>query len=275
MIFLQNKLLLIGSGNWPNKIASIIGTHNSGSLIENVGARDFLKLKPEKIQPMLQDKIVWVATTPQNQLLILEKIMSYKNRVILEKPFAITLNQLNHLLELNENGNNEFYISEPWRHSELWNDTKSRILKVPGPKKLKIQRGGPLKREYIDPPWDWMQHDLGLLSELLFMQKDLLKIHCELSSTRDNLMIHIQALEEYEIEIHLGLFPEREEKWTLDDQLFVNFANRELFGDHPVNSMFNYISGNEFSSDFENQVWLTNKIIKKLDEVKSVSARQS
>lgn len=268
MKFLQNNLLLLGSGKWPNKISSIIRSQNSEILIENVGAREFLKLSPEQIQPMLKDKVVWITSTPDNQLLILEKIKSFDNKVILEKPFSVTMNQLNQLRQLNKMGNNKFYVSEPWRHSDLWRQTKSRLLKVSGLKKLQIHRGGPMKREYVDPPWDWMQHDLGLLSELLFTEKESLKINCELSKDRDNLMIYIKALEGYEIEINLGLFPQRKELWILNDQLFIDFADREIFGDHPVNSMFEYVCSEDFSSDFENQAWLTNEIINKLDEVK-------
>ena len=268
MKFLQNSLLLLGSGKWPNKISSIIRSQNSEILIENVGAREFLKLKLEQLQPLLKDKIVWIASTPENQLLILEKIKSFSNRVILEKPFSVSINQLNQLRELNKNGNNKFYVSEPWRHSDLWRETKSRILKVSGLKKLQIHRGGPMKRDYVDPPWDWMQHDLGLLSELLFTEKESLKINCELSKDRDNLMVYIKALEGYEIEINLGLFPQRKEFWILNDQLFIDFANREMFDDHPVNSMFEYVRSEDFSSDFENQAWFTNKIIYELDEVK-------
>ena len=270
MKFLQNNLLLLGSGKWPTKITSIIRSQKSQVLIENVGAREFLKLTLEQLQPLLKDKIVWIASTPKNQLLILEKIKSFSNRVILEKPFSVSINQLNQLRELNKNGNNKFYVSEPWRHSELWREAKCRILKVSGPKKLQIHRGGPIKREYVDPPWDWMQHDLGLLSELLFTEKESVKINCALSKDRDNLMIYIKAPEGYEIEINLGLFPQRKELWILNDQLFIDFANREMFDDHPVNSMFEYICSENFSSDFENQAWLTNKIINKLGEVKSL-----
>ena len=106
MKFLQNNLLLIGSGKWPNKITSIIRSQNSEALIENVGAREFLKLKLEQLQPLLKDKIVWIASTPENQLSILEKIKSFTNRVILEKPFSVSIYQLNQLRELNKNGNN-------------------------------------------------------------------------------------------------------------------------------------------------------------------------
>jgi hypothetical protein len=268
--FLQNKLLLIGSGKWPNKITSIIRSQNSEALIKKVGAREFLELRLEHFQPLLKDKVVWIASTPENQLLILEKIKCFSNRVILEKPFSISLNQLNQLRELNKNGNNKFYVSEPWRHSELWREAKSRILKVSGLKKLQIYRGDSVRRVYAEPPWDWMQHDLGLLSELLVMQKEQLRINCEMSKTKDNLIIYIQAPERYEIEINLGLFPQRKELWILNDQLFVDFANREMFNDHPVNSMFEYVRSKDFSSDFENQTWLTNEIINQLDEVKLV-----
>ena len=84
------------------------------------------------------------------------------------------------------------------------------------------------------------------------------------------MVVTIKALEGYEIEINLGLFPQRKELWILNDQLFMDFANREMFDDHPVNSMFKYVSSEDFSSDFENQAWLTNKIINELGEVKSL-----
>ena len=264
--FLQSNLLIIGSGKWPNKINSIISSQNSKTLIENVGAREFLKLKIEQIEQLLKDKIVWIASTPENQLFILDKIKSFNNKVVLEKPVAVTSNQLNQLDHLNKNGNNKFYVSEPWRHSEIWRKAKSRLLTATGQKRLKIYRGGPIKRDYVDPPWDWMQHDLGLLGELLFVQKESLKIHCELSTNRDKLMVHIQALEGYEIEINLGLFPQRKELWVLNDQVFIDFANQDNFRDHPVNNIFEYICSEDFSSHFENQVWLTKQILNKLEE---------
>ena len=264
--FSQSNLLLIGSGKWPNKINSIIRSQNSKTTIENVGAREFLKLKIEQIDQILKDKIVWIASTPENQLFILDKIKGFNNKVVLEKPVSVTSNQLNQLHHLNKIGNNKFYVSEPWRHSEIWREAKSRLLTTTGQKRLKIYRGGPIKREYVDPPWDWMQHDLGLLGELLFIQKESLEIDCELSTNRDNLIIYIQALESYEIEINLGLFPQRKELWILNDQVFIDFVNRDTFGDHPVNSMFEYICSEDFSSDFESQVWLTNEIINKLEE---------
>jgi len=265
--FLPSSLLLVGSGKWPNKINAIIRSQNSITQIENIGAREFLKLKIEQIDQILKNKIVWIASTPENQLFILDKIKSFNNKVVLEKPVSITSNQFNQLNHLNKNGNNKFYVSEPWRHSEIWREAKSRLSTTTGQKRLKIYRGGPIEREYVDPPWDWMQHDLGLLGELLFIQKKSLKISCELSVNRDNLIIYIQALEDYEIEINLGLFPQRKELWILNDQVFIDFANRDTFSDHPVNSMFEYICSEDFSSDFESQVWLTNEIINELEEV--------
>ena len=68
MKFSQSNLLLIGSGKWPNKINSIIRSQNSKTIIENVGAREFLKLKIDQIDQILRDKIVWIASTPENQL---------------------------------------------------------------------------------------------------------------------------------------------------------------------------------------------------------------
>jgi hypothetical protein len=266
--FLQNKLLLIGSGNWPKKIASIVNSQSLVTEISHIGAREFLKLETNQVEILLQASIVWIATTPENQLIILEKIKGLSNKVIIEKPIALSLDQLNRLLTHNRISRNKLYVSEPWRHSEIWNKAKNRLTSVSGLKELQISRGGPIERDYIDPPWDWMQHDLGLLSELLLTSERSLKFQCKFLNDRKNLKINIESRDKYQIEINLGLFQERTEKWILNDKLFIDFADRESFNDQPVFNMFESICNDKFSTDLESQVWLTSEIITKLEDTK-------
>lgn len=268
MKFLQNNLLLIGSGKWPQKINSIVKSQNLAIKITNIGAREFLKLGIRQVELLLQGNIVWIASTPENQLLILELIKNLSTKVIIEKPFALNMDQLNQLFTNNESSNNKLYVSEPWRHSRIWSEAKNRVIEVAGLKKLQINRGGPIERDYIDPPWDWMQHDLGLLSELLFEYQKSLEIQYKFTSNRKNLTINIECRGEYEIEINLGLFNERRENWVLNNELFVDFANRDSFTDQPIYNMFEFISSDGFAGELENQVWLTSKIISELEETK-------
>ena len=265
---LQNNLLLIGSGKWPKKIDSILKSQNLAITITNIGAREILKLGIRQVELLLQGKIVWIASTPENQLSILELIKNLSTKVIIEKPFALNIDQLNRLFAANENSNNKLYVSEPWRHSAVWSEAKKRVIKVSGLKKLQINRGGPIERDYMDPPWDWMQHDLGLLSELLFKSQELLDILYKFTGNRKNLTINIQSRGEYEIEINLGLFNERRENWLLNDELFMDFTNRESFTDQPIYNMFEFISSDEFTGELKNQVWLTSKVISELEKTK-------
>ncbi len=268
MRFLQSKLLLIGSGKWPEKITSIVQSQNLVSEITNVAAREFLKLGTKQVEMLLQGNTLWVATTPENQLMILEQIKGLSNKVIIEKPIALSLDQLSRLFTHNRISNNKLYVSEPWRHSEIWGKAKNRLTSFSGFKKLQINRGGPIERDYMDPPWDWMQHDLGLLSELLSINDRSLKFQCKILNNRKNLEIIIESRDEYQIEINLGLFQERTEQWILNDKLFIDFADRDSFNDQPICNMFKFVCNDEFTSDLESQVWLTSEIITKLEEIK-------
>jgi len=266
--FLQSKLLLIGSGKWPKKIASIVQSQNLVSEITNITAREFLKLGTKQVEMLLQGNTLWIATTPENQLMILEQIKGLSNKIIIEKPIALNLVQLNRLFTHNRISNNKLYVSEPWRHSEIWEKAKNKLTSVSGLKKLQINRGGPIERDYMDPPWDWMQHDLGLLSELLSINDRSLEFQCKFLNVRKNLKIIIESRDEYQIDINLGWFQERTEQWILNDKLFIDFADRDSFNDQPICSMFKFVCNDEFTSDLESQVWLTSAIITKLEEIK-------
>ena len=112
MKFLQNNLLLIGSGKWPQKINSIVKSQNLAIKITNIGAREFLKLGIRQVELLLQGNIVWIASTPENQLLILELIKNLSTKVIIEKPFALNMDQLNENLSnsLNKFFNKNFFF---------------------------------------------------------------------------------------------------------------------------------------------------------------------
>ena len=270
MRFLQSNLLLIGSGKWPEKIKSIVQSQNLVSEITNIAAREFLKLGTKQVQALLQGNTLWIASTPENQLMILEQIKGLKNKVIIEKPIALNLDQLSRLFTHNRISNNKLYVSEPWRHSKIWGNAKNKLSSASGLKKLQISRGGPIERDYMDPPWDWMQHDLGLLSEILSIGDRSLEFQCKFLNNQKNLEIIIKSRGEYQIQINLGWFQERIEQWILNDKLFIDFADRDSFNDQPICNMFKFVCNDEFTSNLESQVWLTSAIITKLEEIKLV-----
>ena len=96
----NQALLIIGSGAWSQKVSSIIGKNNKEIIVTIVGAREFLSLDEAAVKNIIAIQIVWIATTPKNQIKILNMIKSYDNKVIIEKPFAVDNGELKEFLNL-------------------------------------------------------------------------------------------------------------------------------------------------------------------------------
>lgn len=260
--FLQNKLLLIGSGKWPEKIKSVIAAQDVTLDIVRVPAREFLHLDSRSVNRLLDNRLVWVATTPKNQFQILNKIKDFENRVIIEKPVAVNLSDLELIMAHSRSSKNHLYVSEPWRHSHIWKIKKSEIEAISGEKKLLINRGSPAIREYITPVWDWLQHDVGLLSELLSSNRNFLDIFCELNQDQSNLCLKLKTEDFYIVDLNVGFFPQRHETWHLNNQLLIDFAVATKSIDHPIYNMLKFVSDHNFESNLENQIWLLMRVIK-------------
>ena len=265
MKFLQNKLLLIGSGKWPEKIESVIASQDVSIDIARIPTREFLHLDSRSVRRLLDDRLVWIATIPRIQIQILYSLKEFENKVIIEKPFALNLSELDSILAYSRSSKNQLYVSEPWRHSHKWEIKKLEIEATSGDKKLLINRGGPATREYITPVWDWLQHDIGLLSELLSSSRNSIDIFCELNSDQRKLRIKLKTDDFCAIELNVGFFPQRVETWHLNDELLIDFALANTPIDHPLYNMFRFVSDENFISELESQIWLLSRVIKCLE----------
>ena len=98
--FSENNLLVIGSGAWPRKITAIIQSNNKELEVTSIGARDFLNLSPEAIPEYIDGQLIWVATRPINQMGVLNMIIPHTNKVIIEKPFATSTQELEKMLNI-------------------------------------------------------------------------------------------------------------------------------------------------------------------------------
>jgi hypothetical protein len=100
------------------------------------------------------------------QLKALHKLQSFSEiKTIIEKP--ITEDQLiNKEISniLSKQGN--IFISRPWNFSKLWQEYKHNLTADKDIKSIKVRHSGELLREYINPPQDWLHHDLCLLHEV-------------------------------------------------------------------------------------------------------------
>ena len=259
-----NHLLVIGSGPWSQKIKSVLNTNHSHIEVTLVGARDFLLLNSTNIGINTKEQIIWIATTPIIQLEVLNKIELLQNRVIIEKPFATNSKELESFIQISNMSQNTMYLSEPWRYSKIWVFIKNKIGEQNSLQNILIYRGGPKTRSYINPVWDWIQHDLGLVGELLKEHQDTVQIEFEWLNEGKTLKLKIISGNKFNIEINVGYFPERIEFWKINDTEIVDFNDNQFINDQPLYTMYEYVESNRFTNDVIKQSWLTNEVIRVL-----------
>ena len=259
-----NHLLVIGSGPWSQKIKSVLNTNHNHIEVTSVGARDFLVLDSTNIGVNTKEQIIWIATTPTIQLEVLNKIEFLQNRVIIEKPFATNLKELESFIQRSNMSQNTMYLSEPWRYSKIWMFIKNKIGEQNFLQNILIYRGGPKTRSYINPVWDWIQHDLGLVGELLKEHQDTVQIEFEWLNEGKTLKLKIISGNKFNIEINVGYFPERVEFWKINDTEIVDFNDNQFTNDQPLYTMYEYVESNRSTNDVIKQSWLTNEVIRVL-----------
>jgi hypothetical protein len=263
--YLNKQLLIIGSGPWPQKIKSILNTNNDQVKIDSIGARDFLSIDISNIGSYVENQVIWVATMPTIQVEVLNRIKLQSNRVIIEKPFATDLKELKSFTNLANKSKNILYLSEPWRHSKIWESIKNKINKQNSLQSIVIYRGGPNIRTYINPVWDWIQHDLGLLGELLKEYQDEIEIGFNWLNDGKTLNLKIICADRFDINVNAGYFSERVEFWEINGKEKVNFSSIQIRNDHPICTMYEHVSAKHFTNNLIEQSWLTNKVIRSLD----------
>ena len=260
-----NHLLVIGSGPWSQKIKSVLNTNHNHIEVTSVGARDFLLLDSTNIGVNTKEQIIWIATTPTIQLEVLNKIEFLQNRVIIEKPFATNSKELESFIQISNMSQNTMYLSEPWRYSKIWMFIKNKIGEQNSIQNILIYRGGPKTRSYINPVWDWIQHDLGLVGELLKEHQDTVQIRYEWLNEGKTLKLKIISDDKFNIEINVGYFPERVEFWKINDTEIVDFNDNQFTNDQPLYTMYEYVNSDDFTMNLNDQSWLTKKVIGILD----------
>lgn len=259
-----NRLLVIGSGPWSQKIKSALNTNRNQIEFTSIGARDFLHLDSTNIGVDTKEQIIWIATTPTIQFEVLNKIVFLQNKVIIEKPFATNSKELESFIQISNISQNTLYLSEPWKYSKIWMFIKNKIGEQNSLQDIVIYRGGPKIRSYINPVWDWIQHDLGLVGELLKERQDTVQIGFEWLNEGKTLRLKIISDSKFNIEINVGYFPERVEFWKINDTEVVNFNDNQFVHDQPLCTMYEYVESNGFTNDLIKQSWLTNKVIRVL-----------
>ena len=163
MTEIGTDLLLIGKGDWSLKLQRIFGNQEYNVICKILGAREFIESRDLQI---VNNKIIWICTSPDLQLDVLSKLRNLTNKVILEKPIFTNLSQVQKFTNVVDGSALSFYLSSPWKFSKIWEYSKKAIIKNVHPLNIETQRFGIALREYAKPPQDWLAHDIYLIQDL-------------------------------------------------------------------------------------------------------------
>jgi len=268
-----NRILLIGKGAWSQKIDGAIKAQDSAWQVDVISARTFISMEShsdEFSEICKKSDVLWITTTPRNQIQVLRKLEKTHQRVILDKPIATNENEIAILEELIHNSLCKIFLSQPWTHSELWDKLKSILYSLKGEVLIQAERGGSLLRSEFPPQTDWAPHDLYLLADYVSgLERSSDKTNLIFREDRNKRIVLKYTVDQDRIfEISAGYSNQRRAQWRAYSEgnllLEVDFNTGELSdhtGQNPItwkvdsgNSvvlMLNFILENEPAVDWK------------------------
>ena len=267
-----NRVLLIGQGAWSRKINGVILAQNTNWEVEVISARTFISMKSNSIEfteICRKFDLFWITTTPKNQIQILRQHGKTQKKIILDKPIATNVSEIDLIQDLIRNSQSKIYLSQPWTYSDLWSKMKMLILSIKEEVLIQAERGGSLVRKEFSPEMDWTPHDIYLLADYLdSLEKAYRQINLESREKNyQHILLKYKVGQERTFEISAGYTTERKALWQAYSQgkllAEVNFDSGE-FTDHrgldpikfaiksenPIMAMLTFISENEPTVDW-------------------------
>ena len=231
------SILFIGNGEWSRKVSNILVASESRLKPVVISARNFLSTEKQALPEgwILEDfNFIWITTFPDMQLKILEKLQGLNSKIILEKPIALTLKDIQQLSSIIPKMRSSVYLSQPWTFSKLWESASTQIVRNSGNLEINAFRVGGLERARISPSLDWSPHDLYLLASLI-QAKELGIESLELLSSRGSskeVLLDYQVGEAVRVNLQAGKSDSRRAYWriSVDDQnrLEIDFDSRTI-----------------------------------------------
>ena len=125
-------------------------------------------MAPDKILELIENiDLCWIATKPELQERILEKLSGFSCNIILEKPLATSAQSWRDVATLITNAKCRVFYSQPWTFSKLWQRFVGEINGLNSPFSIDIHKTGQDYRSNFTALQDWLPHDLYLLESLL------------------------------------------------------------------------------------------------------------
>jgi predicted dehydrogenase len=267
-----NRVLLIGEGAWSQKISGAIRAQDSGWAAEVISARTFITMESNSrdfTEICRKFDILWITTTPRNQIQVLSKLEKAQKKIIVDKPIATNLDEIALIKELVENSQCKIYLSQPWTYSQLWSKMKMMLLSINGEVLIQTERGGSLIRTGFSPEIDWTPHDLYLLADYAKgLEENYSNINLVFREKNyHHIVLKYKIGQDRTFEISAGYADEKKSQWRayLEGELIaeVDFINGELTDqgglhsiklelelENPIISMLDFISENEPTVDW-------------------------
>jgi hypothetical protein len=231
------SILFIGNGEWSRKVSNILVASESRLKPVVISARDFLNTEklPLPEGRILEDfNLIWITTFPEMQLKILEQLQDLSSKIILEKPIALTLEDIKQLHSIIPKVKSSVYLSQPWTFSKLWESAFTQIVRNSENLAINAFRVGELERASISPSLDWSPHDLYLLASLMQAKQlgiESLKLLSSRGSSKE-ISLDYQIGEDVRVNLQAGKSDSRRAYWriSVDDQnrLEIDFDSTKI-----------------------------------------------
>ena len=216
------NILFIGHGEWSRKVSDVVVASGSRLKPVVISARDFLSTEKQALPKglLLEDfNIIWITTFPKMQLRILEKLQDLNSKIILEKPIAITLEDIEQLQSIIPRVKSSVYLSQPWTFSKLWESATSQILENLEYLEIDALRVGELERTRISPSLDWLPHEIYLLASLMHstgLKDEFLKLLSSRGSSKE-ISLDYQVGNDMRVNLQAGKSDHRRAYWRISD----------------------------------------------------------
>ena len=231
------SILFIGNGEWSRKVSNIFGASESRLKPVVISARNFLNTQSQALPEghILEDySFIWITTFPEMQIKILEHLQDLNSRIILEKPIALTLADIQQLRSIIPKMRSSVYLSQPWTFSKLWESALAQIVRNSENLEINAFRVGELERVSISPSLDWSPHDLYLLASLMQAKQlgiESLKLLSSRGSSKE-ISLDYQIGEDVRVNLQARKSDSRRAYWriSVDDQnhLEIDFDSRKI-----------------------------------------------